>query len=281
MLKQHISYSLSLPFLTVLSICHIWTEIRWTDIFHDKLPLFFSPTIRGLSKKKSDLMNKFMSIQVKMWERGDMGEWMSEGASELMRAGWVAALKRVLSLNEPPHEYWDKQKFLAQRHHTNWIHLSPFAVGRRGIHPFDPLLFIHPPLHSHPPAIPTQPRLIMPEILMTTTTIAALETKQCVGHRDSLSTCETPGWRKTNSFECFCSGSSWIKMCAIFALRAASDVGFFLFLFLRYLWKHYILKKVTCAWSQIPRKQDSRVQQQSDGRALFREKKSVSNSQHC
>lgn len=153
MLKQHINYSLSLPFLKVLSICHIWTEIRWTDIFHDKLPLFFSPTIRGLSKKR-DLMNKFMSIRVKMWERGEMSEWMSEWACELMRAGWVAALKRVLSLNGPPHEYRDKQKFLAQRHHTNWIHLSPFAVGETRHSSLRPVA-LHPSTSPQPPTSDT------------------------------------------------------------------------------------------------------------------------------
>lgn len=74
------------------------------------------------------------------------GEWMSEWSSEQVREKWihewenervsgqvnepewVMVLKRDRRLNEPPHEYWDKQEFLAQRRHTNWIHLSPFAV---------------------------------------------------------------------------------------------------------------------------------------------------------
>lgn len=110
-----------------------------------------------------------------------------------------------------------------------WVHL---LSGRRGTHPSDPSLFTHSPLHSHvplchPPMIPTQPHLIMAGIIMTTTTMAALETRECVGHRDSLSTSETAGWKKTNNFECFCSGSSCIKMCAIFAQRkSASAVSF-------------------------------------------------------
>lgn len=106
-----------------------------------------------------------------------------------------------------------------------WVHL---LSGRRGTHPSDPSLFTHPLLHSrvplcNPPMIPTQPHLIMAGIIMTTTTMAALETRECVGHRDSLSTSETVGWKKTNNFECFCSGSSCIKMCAIFAQRKSAS----------------------------------------------------------
>lgn len=227
-------------------------------------------------------MNKFMSIRVKMWERGDMIEWMSEWACELMRAGWVAALKRVLSLNEPPREYRDKQKFLAQRHHTNWIHLSPFAVGETRHSSLRPVA-LHPSTSPQPPTSDTN----------TASSHNARESHD--NHNNSSAwdktVCGTPGqlkylrdsWLEKNK-------QLWVflfwellnkDVCYFCPARCQRCVFFLLFLFLRHLWKHYILKKVTCAWSQTPRKQDSRVQQQSEGRALFREKKSVSNSQHC
>lgn len=53
------------------------------------------------------------------------GEWVS---AWLNVPGWTIVFKRVITLNEPPYEYWGKQEFLAQRRPTNWIHLSPFAV---------------------------------------------------------------------------------------------------------------------------------------------------------
>lgn len=81
---------------------------------------------------------------------------MSEGA----RSSDCA--KRVLRLNEPAHEYWDKQEFLAQRRLTNWIHLSPFAV-RETRHSS------RRPLALHPPASP-QPCCSVPPTYDTNTT---------------------------------------------------------------------------------------------------------------
>lgn len=102
---------------------------------------------------------------------------------------------------------------------------------RQDTYPSDPSLFTRPPLHSHaplchPPMIPTQPHFVMTGIIMTTAT-AALETTECVGHRDGLSTYETAGWNKTNNFECLGSGSSCIKTCAIFAHRKSGGAAFF------------------------------------------------------
>lgn len=127
-----------------------------------------------------------------------------------------------------------------------WVHL---LSGRRGTHPSDPSLFIHLPLHNHvllrhPPMIPTQPRLIMAGIIMTTATMAALETTECVGHRDSLSTYETAGWKKNKQL--------WVFL---FWELLHKDVSYFcpVKVWSVVLWgnlsKHYILKKVT--WSLV------------------------------
>lgn len=68
-------------------------------------------------------------------------------------------VKRVIRPNEPPHEYWDKQEFLAQRRPTNWIHLSPFAVRETRHSSLRPLA-LHPsaspqPCSSPPPTYDT------------------------------------------------------------------------------------------------------------------------------
>lgn len=82
-----------------------------------------------------------------------------------------------------------------------WVHL---LSGGWGTHPSDPSLFTHPPRHGHvllrhPPTLRAQPRLVTAEIIMTTATMAALETTESVGHRDSLSTSAPAGWRKTQT----------------------------------------------------------------------------------
>lgn len=125
-----------------------------------------------------------------------------------------------------------------------WVHL---LSGRLGTHPCDPSLFTHPPLHHYvslclPPMIPTQRCLIMAGIIMTTATMAALETRECVGHWDSLSTCETARWKETNKFEWF---FLWellhIDVCYFFSEKVCQHC-----VFKCDLWKHYILKKVLC-----------------------------------
>ncbi len=73
------------------------------------------------------------------------------------------SVKRVIRLNELPHEYWDKQEFLAQRRPTNWIHLSPFAV-RETRHSSLWSLALHPsaspqPWSSLPPTYDTNTTL--------------------------------------------------------------------------------------------------------------------------
>lgn len=146
-----------------------------------------------------------------------------------------------------------------------WVHL---LSGRRGTHPSDPSLFTYPPLHSHVPLchpptcmIPTQPCLIMAGIIMTTATMAALETTECVGHRDSLSTYETAGWKKTNNFECFSSGSFCIKMWAIFAQRNSASAVFLR----RSLKTLHLEESGGCLVTKIQLKWDSHVQQQQQG----------------
>ena len=77
-----------------------------------------------------------------------------------------------------------------------WVHL---LSGGRGTHPRDPSLFSHPPLHRHvplrhPPTIPTQQQ----RWSWQRQTTAALKTTECVGHRDSLSTCKTAERKQTH-----------------------------------------------------------------------------------
>lgn len=111
-----------------------------------------------------------------------------------------------------------------------WVHL---LSGRWGTHLSDPSLFTDPPLHSHvllhhPPMIPTQPRLIMAGIIMTTTTMAGLETTECVGHWDSLSTYETAGWKKNKQLWVFFFWELLHKDVCYFCPREKSGSAAFL-----------------------------------------------------
>lgn len=98
----------------------------------------------------------------KQWITEWKNKWMSERVPVLMCLDeW--SVKRVIRLIELPHEYWDKQEFLAQRRPTNWIHLSPFAVRETRHSSFRPLA-LHPsaspqPCSSPPPTYDTNTTL--------------------------------------------------------------------------------------------------------------------------
>lgn len=149
-----------------------------------------------------------------------MEKWTSERASANLMCLDEWSVKRVLRLNEPPHEYWDKQEFLAQRRPTNWIHLSPLAVRETRYSSLRP--------HALHRSASPRPCSSPPPTYDTNTTPSHNARDYHDNHNNGSAwdkrVCGTPGqlkylrdcWmEKTNKFECFCSGSSCIKIRAI------------------------------------------------------------------
>lgn len=108
-----------------------------------------------------------LSEQINEWASEILTKWGSYRVKNVsvIRNEWVNApdrvivLERFIRLNEPAHEYWDKQEFLAQKRLTNWIHLSPFAVRETRHSSLRPLA-LHPsaslqPCSSMPPTYDT------------------------------------------------------------------------------------------------------------------------------
>lgn len=68
---------------------------------------------------------KWRSTRLKLKKEQEwvkMNEWVS---AWIIKNGWVVAPKRIMRPEEAPHEYWNKQEFLAQRRASNWI---PFEL---------------------------------------------------------------------------------------------------------------------------------------------------------
>lgn len=173
---------------------------------------------------------------------GKMSEWVSARLNVL---GWVIVLKRVIRVNEPPHEYWDKQEFLAQRRPTNWIHLSPFAVRETRHSSLRPLAL-------HPSASP-QPCSSLPPTYDTNTALS----HNARDYHDNCNNgsawdkrvCGTPGQLK-------CLRDCWVEKnkqlwVFLFWELLHKDVCYFcpekVCQRCFSLWKHNILKKAMCA----------------------------------
>lgn len=128
-----------------------------------------------------------MSEWVSAWL--NVPEWVTH--KEGYKTKWASTLN-----TETNRSFWHKDGPLIG---FIWVHL---LSGRLGTHPRDPSLFTHPPLHRHvplclPPMIPTQPCLIMAGYYHDNRNNGGARDKRvCVGHRDSLSTCETAEWKK-------------------------------------------------------------------------------------
>lgn len=189
-------------------------------------------------------MNQPVEIRMNEWMRAwlNVPGWVT--TKEGYKTKWASTLN-----TETNRSFWHKDVPLIG---FIWVHL---LSGRQGTHPRDPSHFNHPLLHRHvplclPPMVPTQPCVIMAEIIMTTATLVALEKRECVGHRDKLKYLGHCWMEKINK-------QLWVEDNKLFVLRE----GLTAVCFKCHLWEHYLLKKVMCAYSRIQRKWDSQVQQ--------------------